>query len=774
MVTIFKNFNEVVEQKSITSILEEIKNGMYKNVITYLRKSLAENKMEAYERAKKSLLAFTPSAMFEGGRKQEFIKEYSGIVVLDIDKLTKEKLKQCIVEIKNSSYTYATFISPSGNGIKILVKVNATIETHKEVFKEVQNYYQNLLQLEIDKSGKDITRLCFFSYDSELYLNDISTVFVIANEVKQSPSVIVNEMKQSLDNVEETDQSNSKPETPNFDLNSTFNIQNFSLLYNHCIKFTEKKVQYVNGSRNVFVHQLACNLNRKAVPMQVALGYILADYNYNEIEVTKTVQSAYSNSNECGKSKPTYSPPLEGLGVGNTVVNVNGEINFSPSPLVKELEDEAPKPTIIDKLENYLLSKYNFRHNIVSGKLEYRSIKKYSSSSPLERLGEASSSPSGRSGGAWLVMNDFIENSMLRECLKARVKTNLSSLRNLLYSDFCQLYNPFETYFSELQPYIDDEDYITQLANTITTTKQELWQQCFKKWLVAMVGGVLNDKVINHTVIVFSGKQGIGKTTWVENLIPKQLKEYLFSGTINPNNKDTLIHLAECMLINLDELENLNRSEIGSLKEIITKTQIRMRRAYGHNNETMPRRASFAGSVNTSQFLNDTTGSRRFLCFEVENIQYQHSININLVYAQALHLFYSDFRYWFNQEEIKSITENNEQYQLRSPEEELLLTWFEPVYKDENQNYCTLDKDGKTLHPLGGAGGGLLFLNASQIAAKLAEKTKLTITDGTINKIGKALKKHNFIRLKKTGIYVYAINELNWNEVEEKNKKSNS
>ena len=72
---------------------------------------------------------------------------------------------------------------------------------------------------------------------------------------------------------------------------------------------------------------------------------------------------------------------------------------------------------------------------------------------------------------------------------------------------------------------------------------------------------------------------------------------------------------------------------------------------------------------------------------------------------------------------------------------------------------------------MGGAGGGLLFLNASQIAAKLAEKTKLTITDGTINKIGKALKKHNFIRLKKSGIYVYAINELNWNEVEEKNKK---
>jgi predicted P-loop ATPase len=336
---------------------------------------------------------------------------------------------------------------------------------------------------------------------------------------------------------------------------------------------------------------------------------------------------------------------------------------------------------------------------------------------------------------------------MLRECLKGRIKTNLSSLRNLLYSDFCVLFNPFEDYFFNLPSYDEKTDYINELANTITTTKQDLWQQCFKKWLVAMVGCVLDDKVINHTVIVFSGKQGLGKTTWVEKLVPKPLKEYLFSGTINPNNKDTLVQLSECMLINLDELENLNRSEIGSLKEIITKTQIRMRKAYGHNNETMPRRASFAGSVNTAQFLNDSTGSRRFLCFELEGIKYQHNVDINLAFSQALFLFKSGFRYWFDQEEIKLISENNEQYQLRSPEEELLLTWFEPI---EREN-------------------ATLFLNASQIAAKLAEKAKININDGTINKIGKAMKKHNFIRIStKTG-YVYAIREFTYEEVDQKN-----
>ena len=111
-------------------------------------------------------------------------------------------------------------------------------------------------------------------------------------------------------------------------------------------------------------------------------------------------------------------------------------------------------------------------------------------------------------------------------------------------------------------------------------------------------------------------------------------------------------------------------------------------------------------------------------------------------------LFKSGFRFWFDQEEIKSITENNEQYQLRSPEEELLLTWFEPIEREK----------------------ATLFLNASQIAAKLAEKAKINITDGTINKLGKALKKHNFIRLKKNGIAVYALIENTWEEVDNRNK----
>lgn len=702
--TIFKNFNEVTEQKDIVKILYDIKTGVYQNAITYLRKSLADNKKEAAERAKKSLPAFTPSATFNGGRKMEFLTNYNALMVLDIDKLEKEKLQQCKTKIRMDDFVFASFVSPSGNGLKIFVKVSTDKEQHKETFLDLQRYFEELLQVEIDKSGKDITRLCFFSSDPELYLNENAETFYPSTEKGSK------EKKQN-------------PKTEN--RTSEVAVDN-DTIYEHSVRFTEKKIQFTEGNRNNFVFALANNLNRKGISESMALGYILADYGYDAKEVTTAVQSAYQNTAEHNtdkfvtKEKSAKSARLtsDRKNSGELPVTKTEDGNFS--------DDEEETPSYIDKLENFLNNRYNFRYNTVLGKLEFKTLKAYK----------------------YKPMTDFTENSILREILKAKVKCSINSLRNLLHSDYCEMYDPFEDYFNNLPENSDETDYIELLADTITTTKQDLWRVCFKKWFVAMVACVLDEKQVNQTVIVFSGKQGLGKTTWIEKLMPKPLKEYIFSGTINPSNKDTLIHLAECMLINLDELENLNKTEIGSLKEIITKTHIRMRKAYGHNNENMPRRASFAGSVNTAQFLNDTTGSRRFLCFEVENIEYTHNIDINKVYAQAVSLYKSDFRHWFNQEEIKEINANNEQYQLRSPEEELLLTWFEPAEK-ENAQY---------------------FLNASQIAQILSTRANININDGTVNKLGKALKKHNFTRIYKKRAYVYPVNIHEFEEVARENK----
>jgi hypothetical protein len=152
---------------------------------------------------------------------------------------------------------------------------------------------------------------------------------------------------------------------------------------------------------------------------------------------------------------------------------------------------------------------------------------------------------------------------------------------------------------------------------------------------------------------------------------------------VNPNNKDTLIHLSENLLINLDELENLNRTELGNLKSLITQSAIRLRKAYGLFSENYVRRASFMGSVNDAEFLTDTTGNRRYLCFTVTEIDTDHKLDMDLIYGQAYSLLKSKFKWWFDKDEIEQINRNNDDYLRMSTEEELLLKYFKKPEGDD-------------------------------------------------------------------------------------------
>jgi predicted P-loop ATPase len=253
-----------------------------------------------------------------------------------------------------------------------------------------------------------------------------------------------------------------------------------------------------------------------------------------------------------------------------------------------------------------------------------------------------------------------------------------------------------------------------------------------------MVGCAIREDITNHTVIVFTGKQGLGKTTWLMNLVPQQLSDYRYSGTIKPGNRDSVIYMAESMLINLDELESLNKSELGDLKEMITKSHIRTRRAYGRNVEKYTRHASFCGSVNKTQFLTDTTGSRRFLCFESVSIDYRQTVNYDMVYAQALQLLNSGFKYWFDDVEIAKITEKNERYQVVTVEEDLLLKYFIQVET-----------------AVEGA-----FYTPTRMAEIISARAKMSVSNATIQNLGRALSKHNFKHIKKNGVYGYLAKEI--------------
>ena len=121
---------------------------------------------------KKSL----PVALFSGTfsvRKDDALEAHSGLIVLDFDHVSAEASKALL---STDEYVYACWISPSGQGLKALVKISNP-ERHREHFRALQTYYESTYGLEADPSGINESRACFESYDPELVRNDNSKVF---------------------------------------------------------------------------------------------------------------------------------------------------------------------------------------------------------------------------------------------------------------------------------------------------------------------------------------------------------------------------------------------------------------------------------------------------------------------------------------------------------------------------------------------------------------------------------------------------------------------
>lgn len=312
------------------------------------------------------------------------------------------------------------------------------------------------------------------------------------------------------------------------------------------------------------------------------------------------------------------------------------------------------------KVEQYLLSKYEFKHNKLTDKIEWRSKK-------IDGFTEWSE-----------LANDDLGTLYFR-IQKKITDFSKENLILLLYSEFTPKYNPILDYFKNLQPWDEKEDYIYDLSMTVMTDDVALWPKYFRKWIVGVVACALSDRISNDPAIIFQGDQGVGKTRWIHRLVPEPLKNYIYTGSIDPKDKDSKFNIISNFLINLDELETAARGEIGHLKSLMTQKTLQLRRPYGRLTENYIRRSSFIGSVNKLEFLNDPTGGRRFLTFTTSTVLYEHDIDIDKVWAQALHLFRVGERYWFAPDEIKEINARNDAYRFKTKEESLVSLKYSPV-----------------------------------------------------------------------------------------------
>tara|TARA_B100000212_G_scaffold52531_1_gene34344 strand:+ start:1768 stop:4176 length:2409 start_codon:yes stop_codon:yes gene_type:complete len=268
-ITIFKNIKDTDTPfyRNVYKVLERIKDGKSKELVTSIRRE--KNKAERNE-LKKQL----PSICFSGKfskREDNSLIHHSGLICLDFDGYSKQKdLIQHKEKLIKDKYTFCVFISPSGNGLKVLVRIPNDAENHVNYFKSLENYYNSP---HFDKTCKNISRVCYESFDPLIYINEDSRLWEKIEEPEYR------EVSINIDS----------PTIPITDENKIVDI---------LVKWWTKKYPMIEGQRNHNVYVLAMAFNDYGINKNLA-QYVCNQYatrDFNEQEISTTINSAYQNT----------------------------------------------------------------------------------------------------------------------------------------------------------------------------------------------------------------------------------------------------------------------------------------------------------------------------------------------------------------------------------------------------------------------------------------------------------------------------------------------
>ena len=671
---IFLDFYRIIAEMTEEEIVSAIGSPKYRNTVVSVRRIFLEQGEKAANEEKKKLPSVTFSANYRGGRSNATLVKYLGYIVIDIDHLSKEELARILQTVRACSYTRIAFISPKGMGLKIIAHTQRpdgtlpdTIQEiedfHNAAYNKVASFYSQLCQTEIDTSGQDVGRTCLLSYDPGIYFNRDATPFI----VEQPPLFYKTQKKKKKTPGRKKQETDNNPVSEETALNYHSSHASLMVTLNY---YHNKSEKYTEGNRNNYLHHLACKYNRHGIPEQEAAAFIKSLFTDLPAEETDSlIASAYAHTEEFNTNK----------------------LNSTQKRMLQ--------------IEQHISECYETRYNELLHIMEYR-----------RRVSETEQPDPFR------ILDDRMENSIWMEMNELGYACNVKMIQNLIYSDFSSSYHPIREYFKEL-PEWDGTDYIRILADSVRTNHQSFWTECLERYLVGMCAAATQDDVVNHTVLLLCSEvQNIGKTTFINNLLPPELRTYLSTGLINPNSKDDLAKIAQSMLINLDEFEGMSGRDLNTFKDLVTRKVISIRLPYARRSQNFPHTASFAGTCNYQEILHDTTGNRRFLCFHADSIEFI-KINYTQLYAQIKHLLNTPgYQYWFTQEDNNRIEKNNEDFIFHSPEEELVLTHIRKPERFEKVQYLTV----------------------SEIAELIRERTGYQYSIGAKIQIGKVMVKHNF------------------------------
>ena len=619
---------------------------------------------------------FSVACLFEGGKGRSNIRQLTGMSLVDFDHVfptdstdstdNSNALRELKAKIIADPHTLMSYITMSGNGLRVIFTYEIAPEFsgvpkdeeevkkfeayYQQAFYAGNAYYEKLLGAKADMQCKNITRLSGLAHDPDVFLRpEAEVVPFTAEEISTAAASYAKQSKEDKQ------------------------MQRIQTYFDTLIapQLAKVKIEFRSGSHNDYVMRVGYKLAERRFSKKVALRWAMQKFGKDYPDTEQVINSCFANASPHGR---------QGGGGGN-----RGD----------------SKTASVEEIKSFLDGHVSLRFNEITSRVEFKA--------PTDdNLKSHTDSTDFTDEGIWTPINDRKVNSLWSKMSEV-TRVNKQDIYNIIESDYVPLFNPFTEYLSTLQsvesvrsvcqnksPSVGEKDYIRELAQTVRVKggeqEQMLWHLYLKKWLVGMVASWISDAVVNNVILVLIGEQGAYKTTWFNYLLPPPLKQYFYTKTnANRMSKDDILTLAQYALICCEELDTMRPAELNQLKAAVTMPSIDERAAYAHYHEHRKHIASFCGTGNSTQFLSDPTGNRRWLPFEVESIvsPRDHPFHYEGIYAQALALFKSGFQYWFTKEEIQELNHHNRQFETPHLERELVSLYFRVPMESENGMFMT-------------------------------------------------------------------------------------
>ena len=649
--------------------------------------------------------AFIPSVLLEGGRTYAHVKGFTGFIMVDIDGIPPERFAAILTLVKEDIHSFLVYITISGCGIRVIshVEGGVTKANYRMVWEWVNDHYARLCGVEIDGQCKNATRMSVLCHDPEALLRPEASSFHT---------------------------SGMKPrEKPKRGTAVTVTAERAYKIIR--AQLEEEGIAYAPGSYNDYVSRCFYHTNRYGVPQADAEAWALRTFpDYPRERLLPIVKSCYS---------------------------LTMEFNTVPLPRSvrkKEKEnDSSHKKATVEEMEEFINGYMKFRMNMLTHQIE------------TQLIADAYTDRPEASACHWQRLTDHIENSLWCAMQHHGMAVNLNELHTLLGSDFVKEYHPLKEYLDGLPPWDGETDYIGRLAamvhvkesphsplqqdksrerNDLSETPVR-FADILKRWMVSMIAAALNETVVNQVILTLIGRQGSYKTSFMQHILPPVLSEYYTTKSNSSRmTKDDLFTMTENLVINLEEIDTMPPSELNQLKAMVTQRYVDERRAYGRNKVHLPHVASFVATGNNLQFLTDDTGNRRWLPFEVEDIDspWEADIPYEGIYSQTYALYHQDinFRYWFTDKEIQQLRGHVQQFEVPRPEYELILTYYRKPVGLERGVYTT----------------------SSQIIGRFGN-TSLRLS---LQKVGRAMRELGFRQVKASNANYWVVVERTTEEVQ--------